>query len=110
MVDISLQYCLRTMPQMLRAPCAASGGLHSVSPWNHACREILPIAACFAISLATGQRCFWWSVAQLCGWFRNSSCTSPEVTSNMAYKYCTVAFLQMMKESNIVTRPLTRLL
>ncbi|CAE7459818.1 unnamed protein product [Symbiodinium natans] len=49
MVDISLQYCLR---------------------------EILPIAACFAISL---------------------------VTSNMAYKYCTVAFLQMMKESNIVT-------
>ncbi|CAE7626029.1 unnamed protein product [Symbiodinium pilosum] len=39
-------------------------------------REILPIAGCFAISL---------------------------VTSNMAYKYCTVAFLQMMKESNIVT-------
>mmetsp|Transcript_46267 Transcript_46267/g.86394 ORF Transcript_46267/g.86394 Transcript_46267/m.86394 type:complete len:340 (-) Transcript_46267:137-1156(-) len=39
-------------------------------------REILPIAACFAISL---------------------------VSSNMAYKYCTVAFLQMMKESNIVT-------
>lgn len=39
-------------------------------------REILPIAGCFAVSL---------------------------VTSNMAYKYCTVAFLQMMKESNIVT-------
>jgi len=25
------------------------------------------------------------------------------ITSNMAYKFCTVAFLQMMKESNIVT-------
>lgn len=37
---------------------------------------ILPIALCFAISL---------------------------VLSNMAYKYCTVAFLQMIKEGNIIT-------
>mmetsp|Transcript_49971 Transcript_49971/g.119256 ORF Transcript_49971/g.119256 Transcript_49971/m.119256 type:complete len:347 (-) Transcript_49971:104-1144(-) len=38
-------------------------------------RAILPIAICFAVSL---------------------------VLSNMAYKYCTLAFLQMLKESNIV--------
>lgn len=37
---------------------------------------ILPIALCFSISL---------------------------VLSNMAYKYCTVAFLQMIKEGNIIT-------
>mmetsp|Transcript_95226 Transcript_95226/g.116590 ORF Transcript_95226/g.116590 Transcript_95226/m.116590 type:complete len:352 (-) Transcript_95226:104-1159(-) len=37
---------------------------------------ILPIALCFAISL---------------------------VLSNMAYKYCTVAFLQMVKEGNIIS-------
>lgn len=44
--------------------------------WHYYSNKILPIALCFAISL---------------------------VLSNMAYKYCSVAFLQMIKEGNIIT-------
>ena len=51
--------------------CTVHDVLHTTAIQGYYCQAILPIAMCFAFSL---------------------------VLSNLAYRYCTVAFLQMIKE------------